>query len=249
MTKKIFVFLLLNGIIGTLYGVDLQSYQFIDLLLSLDKPRPPFVYEDAVIFTSSGIHNRKVGVAFAHENFAKIYRFKKIMTAIDQTAPFDPKAKILPETLRDSGLLFYAYEVPAGLPALEYRLIVDGLWSVDPINPDGRTEWDSGLELSVAPLPPPSAHPKTVKEGGTLHVRCSAPSDENITIAGDFNNWDPFMYRLREVRAGEYEIVIPLPAGSYRYVLYRNGEQMLDPHNLSREYAPGGKVVNIVKLD
>jgi hypothetical protein len=236
--------------------LDLQSYQLIDLLLSFDKPRAPVIFEDAVIFTSSAARNRKVGVSFAHEDFRKIYWFKKIMSPIEQTEPFNEKAKHPPETLKDSGILFYAYEPPAGIESLEYRLIVDGLWTTDPSNPARRTSFTSGIELSLSPVPPAKAlvdfrdgNQSVTNDGMALYVKYHAPSGDSVTVAGDFNRWDPFMYRLRETRIGEYELILPLPAGKYRYVIYHNGHQVVDPYNPNKEYAPGGKVVNTVTLE
>lgn len=239
------------AIIGNLNALDLQSYQFIELLLSLSAPQPPVVFEDAVIFTADGRHNRKVGVAFAHEDYRRIYWFKKILIPVDQTEPFNEKAKKEPERLRDSGILFYAYQTPPDLSRLEYRLVVDGLWVSDPSNPVRRTDMHSGLELSVtgAPRQSDKAAMGAVEKSGVLSLRYTAASGEAVTVAGDFNAWDPFMYRLKEIRSGEYMLELPLPAGTYHYILYKNGERVLDPGNQNKKYLPSGKVVNTVTID
>ena len=247
--KKLSVFVLLNAIIGNLNALDLQSYQFIDLLLSLNKPTAPIVFEDALVFTSDGSWNRKVGVSFAHEKFAKVYWFKKILIPIDQTEPFNEKAKFEPERVKDSGLLFYAYEVPPGMREVEYRLVVDGLWCSDPANPQRRIDINSGLELSIAATPHRFAAPVEAADNTHLRVKYSAPSGDHVSLAGDFNGWDPFLYRLKETERGVYSIELPLPAGTYRYVLYHNGSRVLDPGNLEKVYAAGGSVVNTVTLD
>ena len=53
MKRIITVVWLLIICIGTSRGVDLESSQFIDRLLSLSSPGSPIIYEDAVIFTAS----------------------------------------------------------------------------------------------------------------------------------------------------------------------------------------------------
>jgi hypothetical protein len=233
-----------------LNALDLQSYQFIELLLSLSKPQPPVVFEDAVVFTADGRHNRKVGVAFAHEQFQHIYWFKKILVPVDQTEPFVENAKKEPERLRDSGMLFYAYQTPPNLSRLEYRLIVDGLWVSDPSNPVRRTDMRYGLELSVTDAPEAGDKTGAAPAGqGGLNLRYTAASGESITVAGDFNAWDQFMYRLKETRSGDYRLELPLPAGTYHYIFYKNGERVLDPGNQNKKYLPSGKVVNTVVID
>jgi hypothetical protein len=157
MKKLLFLICALFGLtisIGNVQAADLGSVDFIDFLLSLREPGRPIVFDDAVVFTASGAYS-KVGIAFAHEGYAKIYRFKKLLVPINETAAYDPDSKIPQEMLRDSGILFYTYEVPSGLPRLDYRLIIDGLLTADPLNPDNFVERSIGLTVSRAPIPPP----------------------------------------------------------------------------------------------
>ncbi|MDR2601036.1 MAG: isoamylase [Spirochaetaceae bacterium] len=247
--KKLLILATFIAIIGNLEALNLKSYQFIELLLSLDKPSAPVIFEDAVVFTADGINHKKVGVAFAHENFSKIYWFKKILVPIDQTAAFNEKEKVEPERLRDSGMLFYAYEPPEDVRVLEYRIITDGLWSADPSNPFQRTDFNSGLELSVTDAPRFPEYVKVNKDKSVLSLIHTAPSGGAVTVAGDFNGWDPFMYRLREKRSGEYRLDLPLPPGEYHYVIYQNGLQTLDQNNSRKVYGAGGKVVNAVTIE
>ncbi|GMO27000.1 MAG: hypothetical protein Ta2B_07500 [Termitinemataceae bacterium] len=234
--------------IGNLKALDTQSYEFIDMLLGIEKAGKPVVFEDAVVFTAPSIYKR-VSVAFAHENFSKIYTFKKLLVPINETATFDEKGKIPPELLRDSGILFYAFEVPAHVKNLEYRLIVDGLWTTDPLNSQKKFDLDSGLEFSIAPVPNiVRTYPTATENTTELSFSLQAESGAVITVAGDFNSWDPFMYELKETRQGIYTLNLPLPAGSWKYVFYKNGQQVLDPNNNERVYTYDGKIANIITL-
>jgi hypothetical protein len=230
-------------IIGNLSAVDLESYEFIETLLTLPEAREPFVFEDAVIFTVSGSY-RKAGIAFLHEGFSRIHPFKKlIVPIIDETVEFDAQKQ--PELLRDSGIMFFAYTVPPSVTSLEYRLVLDGLWSTDPYNP--RRSFNAGIGYSVAPLPSRGFTETAEKEsfpGIVFSLRGNA-SGEHITVAGDFNGWDPFMYELKETRRGLYTLAVPLPPGTWRYIYYRNGERFIDYSNTNREYTEDGSAVNI----
>jgi hypothetical protein len=242
--KTIMAALLLIIIIGTIGAVDITSYQFIDHLLTLPGPGKPDVYEDAVIFTapSSG---RRVGIAFAHEGFARVYWFQKLMTARDDEAPPESRNNRQPDPYQDSGILFHVYEIPQDIRELKYRLIIDGLWTTDPLNPLRAADPVTGLTYSLVPAPVFSKTPSPADAPpGLLSFFYTAPPGELVTVAGNFNGWDPFMYELAETKPGFYALTLPLPPGIYQYILYHRGERVLDPNNLNRVYTRDGKPAN-----
>ncbi|MDR1362620.1 MAG: isoamylase [Spirochaetaceae bacterium] len=230
--------------------MDLESYEFIDKLLSITSPQEPQVFEDSVIFTASSAY-KKVGIAFSHEGFAKIYPFKKLLVPIDDAPYFDEKSNKEVERLRDSGLLFFVYTVPQSLKGIEYRLVFDGLWSSDPYNPFRKFNVNTGIEHSIAPVParPELAQNDDEPFDGVVFSYRSESSGEHITVAGDFNSWDPFMYELKETRRGLYTLAVPLPPGTWRYIYYRNGQKLINYSNTSREYAKDGSAVNVAVVN
>jgi hypothetical protein len=230
--------------------VDLESYEFVDALLALTEPREPLIFEDAVIFTVSGSY-KKAGIAFLHEDFSRIHPFKKLLIPIDQTAEFNEESKNQPELVRDSGILFFVYTVPPDVKSLEYRLVFDGLWSTDPYNPSRGFNTNTGIEHSIVPLPKREMTAPDQKDPfpGIVFSYSGAESGERITVAGDFNGWDPFMYELKEIRRGLYTLAVPLPPGTWRYIYYRNGERFIDYKNASREYAKDGSAVNVAVVE
>jgi hypothetical protein len=251
--KAIICSILLSiSFIGILGALDLQSYDFIEYLLSRTAPGAPEVFDDALVFTAPSQY-KQVGVAFAHENFERIHWFKKLLVPIDDTARFDPTQKIPPQMLRDSGILFYAHtmtERERGRDELAYRLVVDGLWISDPLNPRKKLDVGTGLQFSFARTPRrlPDALDRAPRDG-VLTLRCRAAPGETITVAGDFNGWDPFMYQLREDSPGAYSLELPLPAGTWRYVLYQRGRRIPDPFNTNKAYAPDGAAANVAIID
>jgi hypothetical protein len=239
--KKITILMLLIQFIGNIGAVDTESYQFIDHLLTLTRPGAPEIYEDGVLFTASSAY-RRVGVAFAHEGFSKVYWFKKLLLTRDDIIPGTVKFKDPLDAYRDSGILFHVYTVPADIRELEYRLIIDGLWTVDPLNPRYRMDPQSGIVRSTVLLPEIKRTPSTFDgPPGSLSFSYQAPPGEIVTVAGTFNGWDPFMYELRETSPGTYGLTLPLPPGVYHYVFFHRGQRILDPNNHNRVYTAEGK--------
>ena len=213
-------------------ALDVESIRFTDRLLAISEPSAPDVFDGAVIFTASA-KQRRVGIAFAHEGFGKVHWFKKLAS---------PNA-----LARQDGILLYVYEFPGNLKELEYRLVVDGLWTPDPWNPPARMDGRTGLSYSVVSLPPSPVHPLIAEiDEGSVHFYYETDPGESVTVAGTFNSWDPFMYELREEVPGKYAIDLPLPAGTHRYAFFHRGERVLDPRNSRKVYTKDGKTASEV---
>jgi hypothetical protein len=226
------------------WASDWESYELVNLLLNIQEPGAPVVHEDYVIFSADS-KLRRVGVAFAHENFSTIYWFRQLMVSQQFLNPVILPGQKFPSPYKDSGLQFHVYRVPDHLRELEYRLVVNGLWTIDPTNPLSKRDPVSGLELSVIPIPPRpvNLHPiNGLPEG--LKFSFKGPPGEIVTVAGSFNGWDPFMYELKEEPAGHYSLTIPLPSGVYQYVFFHRGQRHVDPHNPRRIYARDGSAAS-----
>jgi hypothetical protein len=245
--KRYITAVLLIVCIGTLWAVDLESYEFIDYLLSLPGPGAPTIYEDAIIFTASSAYSR-VGIAFAHEGFARVHWLQKLRIPKDSAEiTANPKNKNF-DPYMDSGILFHVEIIPDDMRNIDYRMIIDGLWTTDPMNPNG-TAGSGGLFHSRVSVPArPRPHSTLDSPPGQLRFNFAAPSGEIITVAGTFNNWDPFMYEMRETSAGFYTLTLPLPPGIYQYVFFYRGERYLDPYNTAAVYSREGKSVSQVQV-
>ncbi|MDR0589872.1 MAG: isoamylase [Spirochaetaceae bacterium] len=242
--KKLIPVMFLMAIIGSIGALDTESYAFIDHLLTLNSPGAPEIYEDGVLFTAPSSH-RRVGIAFSHEGFSLIHWFQKLLIAEGPGETPAPGKKPPPPSYRDSGILFYVLSIPEGLGELEYRLVIDGLWTFDPLNPLSRIDPASGQLRSFISLPKITRSVSTINNPpGCLNFNVTAPPGETVTVAGTFNNWDPFMYELPEKAPGVYSLLLPLPPGVYQYVFFHRGQRMLDPHNTNRVYTREGHVVS-----
>jgi hypothetical protein len=237
--KTITAVSLLLFIIGNIGALDTESYQFVDYLLNIEGPGAPRLFEDGVIFTASSAY-RRVGIAFAHEGFSTIHWFRSLMTR-----DFDAEPQKQGATYRDSGMLFYVYTVPRDMVELEYRLVVDGLWTSDPMNPRYRVD-SAGLSRSLVSIPVTQQAPSISNDQpGALSFRFIAESGASVSVAGDFNGWDPFMYPLKEAAPGVYTLTLPLPPGTYHYVFFYQGVRTTDPNNQNRVYTRDGKSTSV----
>jgi hypothetical protein len=231
-----------------LMGADLESPEFYDLLLSLPDTEGPQVFQDAVIFTSPSLH-RRAGVALAAEGFATVHWMRKLLISQDPLEAPAPGKKA-PDPYKDSGLLFYVYEPPEGLTEIEYRLVLDGLWTIDPANPLNRRDRASGITNSLVILPPARKEPVLHENPrGILNFSFKGPPGETVTVAGSFNYWDPFMYELREYPEGVYTLGLALPPGTYQYLFFHRGERYLDPYNSRRAYTREGEAASEVVIE
>jgi len=230
------------------FAVDIESVEspkVIEYLLKLNEPAPPAFIEDMVVFTASS-SLRRVGIAFVDEDFNQVHWFRKMLVSQDAAALLiNPKA----DPYIDSGILFYVHKLPEKINALEYRLIINGLWTTDPINPNTRRDSKSGLTWSILALPPrePNFSPFQGPPN-SLSFFFNGPPGETVSVGGSFNGWDPFMYELKEGPAGTYTINIPLPPGTYQYVFFHRGQRYLDPNNARRVYSKDGRVASEIDI-
>ena len=241
--KGILLLTLLAGIAGFLFASDAElSYELNDYLLGLSGPGAPEILQDMVIFTAPS-SLRRVGIAFAGEDFSRVHWFRQLLVRGDiQDIPSGTRN---PSPYRDSGIVFYIYPIPEGTTTIDYRLVIDGLWTTDPANP--HTRWDAitGLSLSTIAIPHRErVHHPLNGPPGSLSFTFRGPPGETVSVGGSFNGWDPFMYILKEGPPGNYTIDIPLPPGRYQYVFFHRGQRFLDPYNASRSYSRDGSAAS-----
>ena len=240
--KAFFTALLLISIIGNIGAIDTESRQFIDYIRSISRPGQPEIFENGVVFTAPSSNNR-VGISFAHEGYARVHWFRHLLIPRDVAELYiDGRLHREINPNIDSGIMFHTEIIPEDLQHLDYRLIIDGLWTVDPLNPI-TVRGPSGITVSRFPLP---ARPEreAAPAPGTYRFSFRAPPGEIVTVAGNFNNWDPFMYELRETSPGLYSLTLPFPPGRFQYMFFYRGEMVADPANPRHIYARDGSYVS-----
>ncbi len=68
----------------------------------------------------------------------------------------------------------------------------------------------------------------------TLHqvsFSCFAPNATQVTLAGDFNQWDSGATPMRRMPDGGWLVSLPLHHGHHQYYFLVNGRPTLDPRS------------------
>jgi chromosome partitioning protein len=80
-------------------------------------------------------------------------------------------------------------------------------------------------------------------------VRLTAPRGLafRVAVIGDFNGWTAEDLVLR-AETGQFEVVLGLTPGRYRYRLLVDGREALDPTNPARELGPDGRDVSVLSV-
>jgi hypothetical protein len=199
----------------------------------LSQAAPPQLRGNAVLWSYqfAGPNDRTrihtVQIAFAHENYSQLYPFAR----------------------NEQGVYVLVLDLPPELDELHYRLIVDGLWTPDPTNPDTFTDrW--GIRVSRLRLDRPAPVPNypVVRDESMVEFRFFAPPGQNVTIVGSFNGWDPFMTPMVETQPGVYRREVRLPPGDHLYYFLSDGLRIPDPENADRRWDVDGMIVSVVSL-
>lgn len=172
---------------------------------------PQYLDRQVLLSYQSSKPVRLVGARFAHEDYQVFHIYVR----------------------NENDVFILQLDVPEDVKELRYRLVVDGLWINDPFNP--RHEEDafgrvfSLFDLRDRPAPDPVS-PERHREGSVTFFFQTLP-DRAVSVAGDFNNWDPFWHRMQEIRPGEYRLTVHMPPGQHFYYYIVNGRRVLDPIN------------------
>ena len=186
---------------------------------SIEQAGAPRYFDRQVLLSyQSAKPVRLVGARFAHEDYRIFHTYFR----------------------NEHEVFLLLLDVPDGVEELRYRMVVDGLWISDPHNPQQRED-AFGRAFSVFSLEDRPARapvsPEIHREGNVSFFFQSLPG-RAVSVAGDFNNWDPFWHRMQEIQPGEYRLTVRMPAGRHYYYYVVNGRRVLDPINqdTARDY-------------
>lgn len=129
----------------------------------------------------------------------------------------------------------------------KYRLQVDGFWIPDPMNPEFENDYGR-QKLSILHLTkdfiPKRKFPFWVSNN-IYRFQYQSTNAQIITIAGDFNNWNPYSHQLTHKGAGIFEIELELnPKKIYLYSFIRDGTWVPDPNNRKQYVNDINRAVN-----
>lgn len=209
-----------------------DTYEYDTLVASLTGVSAPFVSGNYVVFTAKK-ESRYVGIAFDFEGYKKIHTFQ-----LHKTISYEGDTT--------DSWFFYVLERPKKLEQISYRLVIDGLWTTDPANPNKTYNARDAIMLSYLTLPVEAdIITESAPEGFTRFI-CFAPTGQNIRLAGTFTNWDSWIYEMTEVERGKYQLDLPLAPGTYYYAYYNGMSSFIDETNPSRGYSADGRTVSCI---
>lgn len=210
-----------------------EQYNYTELVTQIKEVRAPYLVGDYLIFTAEKNANH-IGIAFDYENFHQIHSYKIRNNYNDDNEV-------------ESSLFFYILKLNKNQRNIQYRIVVDGLWTLDPTNPRQTYDTNTGLILSqvdASRFIPPATE---VEEGtGTVRFVYEGKSGQQIRLGGSFTNWDSWIYEMEEVRPGLYEFELSLPPGTYQYAYFTGVSSIVDRTNPERCYTADGKEASLI---
>jgi 1,4-alpha-glucan branching enzyme len=75
-----------------------------------------------------------------------------------------------------------------------------------------------------------------------------APHAEKVSLAGDFNNWDTKVHRMKKDRKGVWKTSLQLTPGTYQYNFFVDGGWQNDPNCVDRVENPFGTLNCLIKV-
>ncbi|MCQ2572332.1 MAG: isoamylase [Treponema sp.] len=213
-------------------AIQTDTYFYDKIIREIEKPQAPVVTDDFIVFTADAA-NRFVGIAFDFENYQTIHPFQILHTyGIDGE-----------ET---NTVLFYCYKRTHKVSSIQYRLVMDGLWTTDPCNPEKIYDENINLYFSkISNLGEIEIITKQT-ENNSAHFIYKGESGLDLKLAGNFTNWDPWIYTMCETKPGLYELDLPLPEGKYYYSYFVGLVPVLDNTNPAKVYTDDGRTANVL---
>ncbi|AJY72324.1 hypothetical protein [Borreliella afzelii] len=219
----IFTFLCVNNLFSdnyVMYDFDLSLNEFLEVSTRKDNLEPMVDSKRILLFYPPNKGIRKIFAAFDFDQYSKKYLFKK----------------------NEYGVFFVKVNIPHGTSDIKYRLIVDGVWTNDEYNKNVVYNED---------LVPFSKIEVTKEKSSYISLRNPIQSYDNneveifyigrpgqiVTIAGSFNNFNPFLNRLieKEDNKGIYTIKLKnLPKDRIYYYFIDSGNKVIDKNNVNR---------------
>lgn len=232
--KKIALVILFICTAFQFFALSNDSYDVQNLITGIQRAGPPVVKDGYVIFTADKAH-RHVGVAFNYEEFRTIHSFERLVFYDSDYEPVD-------------SILFFISKLPENKSSVGYRLVIDGLWTIDPLNDHTYFDKYSNLTLSYFSIEEKSVPATRKTDSGSVRFVYEGKTGEEIRLAGNFTSWDPYIYELYETQPGFYELELHLAPGTYYYTFYKGLTSFIDERNPERAYTREGKVASVLSV-
>ncbi len=209
------------------------------ILASIKSPTAPFSYGKYFIFTHyDKSEDARASIAFADEQYAQTHHFVRLKS--------NPK------------ILVYILPKKETATTLQYRLVINGVWTHDYQNPNSLID-ENNVHVSTSTMSPlprmffPSfvynskkkqlrfflyldiENPQTLTDTSLQEVDATTIQHVPIYVVGNFSAWDPFLIRMQKSPEQEnlYYADVTLDKGTYYYYFQVGNYDILDPRNRS----------------
>ena len=71
----------------------------------------------------------------------------------------------------------------------------------------------------------------SITKKGRISFKLEAPEAKQVSLMGDFNNWNPKTHVMKKDKKGVWSKTILIAPGRYEYKFFVDGEWWLDPEN------------------
>lgn len=210
-----------------------EEFVFTEFIRDIETVGAPIVTDDYIIFRAE--NRRYTGIAFDFENYAKVHSFKRY-------AKKDENDSV------QSATLFYILQKPPQLNKITYRLIVDGLWTVDPSNNNVALDTKTAVHVSVVEFPKKADTVTQTQKLKTVRFVYEGKEGQHIRLGGSFTHWDSFIYQLYEQKPGLYMLELALPKGTYNYNFYSGITTLVDENNPRKSYTKDGRIASVITV-
>lgn len=89
--------------------------------------------------------------------------------------------------------------------------------------------------------------PSVKKTAGTTFT-LQAPEASKVSVAGNFNGWNPGSIVAKKDRKGVWSTKVSLPPGTYEYKFVVDGSWVLDPANNNAVYNSVGSQNSVLEV-
>jgi len=235
MKKNIFCKLIFGFFLFTsVFAVETNQYTIDTILKGIKKVDKPYISNGYLVFTAED-NARHIGIAFENENYKTIHSFERLVSYT-----FDNEER--------SSIMFFLFPLPKNSTKIGYKMIIDGLWTTDPTNPEKEYNKTARTWISTVKYPNNTIE-KTNSQTNSVKFVYEGNSGEKIRLAGSFTNWDSFIYYLVETKTGHYELELPLPSGTHYYTFYKGLDVILDETNPNKVYTPEGRIACLITVN
>lgn len=234
------VFFVAGGFLFAIESTPDNQYEINTIIKTLKTPVAPFVSNGYLVFTASPLYKsnsakiRHVGISLDSDNFKQVRSFEELIFYDVDNNP-------------TGSVLFYIMKLPENTTNVKYKMVIDGLWTTDPLNPKKEYNSEASTWLSVIEYENPTKQ-ITASKNNSVKFIYEGKSGEKVRLSGNFTNWDSFIYYLTETSVGHYELSLPLTKGTYYYTFYLGLNAVLDPNNPNRVYTPEGRVASVIDV-